>query len=85
MVMPDMVIIKFIDERMVGNATSIQYSSGIPLILFLPQVSHTCGALQGQPAYQLRPYPLAYCPPGRVTSVGLSWHTSSVGVPGYSW
>ena len=35
MVMPDMVIIKFIDERMVGNAMSIQYSSGIPLISFL--------------------------------------------------
>ena len=35
MVMPDMVIIKFVDERMVGNATSIQYSSGIPLIPFL--------------------------------------------------
>ena len=30
-------------------------------------------------------HPLAYCPPGRVSSVGLSWHTSSVGVPGYSW
>lgn len=35
MVMPDMVIIKFIDERMVGNAMSIHYSSGIPLISFL--------------------------------------------------
>ena len=32
-----------------------------------------------------RTHPLAYCPPGRVSSVGLSWHTSSVGVPGYSW
>ena len=32
----------------------------------------------------LRSCPLAYCPPGRVSSVGLSWHTSSVGVPGYS-
>ena len=30
MVMPDMVIIKFIDERMVRNAMSIHYSSGIP-------------------------------------------------------
>ena len=30
-------------------------------------------------------YPLAYCPPGRVTYVSISWHTSSVGVPGYSW
>ena len=34
---------------------------------------------------RLRPHPLAYCPPGRVSIVGLSWHTSSVGVPGYSW
>ena len=34
--------------------------------------------------WKLRPCPLAYCPPGRVSSVGLSWHTSSVGVPGYS-
>ena len=32
-----------------------------------------------------RTCPLAYCPPGRGSSVGLSWHTSSVGVPGYSW
>ena len=32
-----------------------------------------------------RTHPLAYCPPGRVSSVDLSWHTSSVGVPGYSW
>ena len=30
-------------------------------------------------------HPLAYCPPGRGSSVGLSRHTSSVGVPGYSW
>ena len=31
-------------------------------------------------------HPLAYCPPGsKVSSVGLSWHTSFVGVPGYSW
>ena len=29
-------------------------------------------------------HPLAYCPPGRVWCIGLSWHTSSVGVPGYS-
>ena len=29
--------------------------------------------------------PLAYCPPGRGSYRGLSWHTSSVGVPGYSW
>ena len=32
----------------------------------------------------VRSGPAAYCPPGRVSSVGLSWHTSSVGVPGYS-
>ena len=32
-----------------------------------------------------RTCPLAYCPPGRVWCIGLSWHTSSVGVPGYSW
>ena len=29
--------------------------------------------------------PAAYCPPGRVWCIGLSWHTSFVGVPGYSW
>ena len=37
------------------------------------------------PGERLRSHPLAYCPPGRVWCVGLSWHTSSVGVPGYSW
>ena len=30
-------------------------------------------------------YPLTYCPPGRGSYRGLSWHTSFVGVPGYSW
>ena len=35
--------------------------------------------------WRLRSHPLAYCPPGRVWCIGLSWHTSSVGVPGYSW
>ena len=34
---------------------------------------------------RINTYPLAYCPPGRGSYRGLSWHTSFVGVPGYSW
>ena len=52
-------------------------------LIVLPQdtirpIRKICGS-------EIYTHPLAYCPPGRGSYRGLSWHTSCVGVPGYSW